>query len=259
MPALPDIARLSLPGISVAHCRLPAWDAGDYISRSAAHSVGLSFTRQLCDVEIGGRALSRDVGAGSIVVTDGEAPAWLRVAQPSDLIEVSADAALRASVAEEFSVPASADLADLMAPHDAVTWALAARLRCLARSATLPAPMEVETLVRRFYARVLELEFGGRIRAKGDGGLDRRRAARVVEFIDAHLDDKLSLAALADVGALSPFHFHRSFRRTFGCTPHHYVAMKKAERKQSGAMAGPGQRQAQGGKASALPASNDAP
>lgn len=224
----PDIARVSLCGLSVAHCILPAWEVGDYVSRSAAFSVGVSFTNQICDVEIGGRACSREVLEGSIVVTGADAPIWLRVEQPSDLVEVSADAALRASVADEYSVPDCVDLADLMAGHDPVAWALAARLRSLVRGAEPPSSLEVETLVRRFYARVLELNFGGRIRAKGDGGLDIRRAARIVEYIDAHLDEKLGLGALADIAALSPFHFHRSFRRTFGCTPHRYVAMRKA-------------------------------
>ncbi len=228
MTLQPDIARISLPGLSVVHCMLPPWEVGEYVSRSAPFSVGVSFSAQLCEVEIGGRGLSREVGAGSNVVTDGEAPSWLRVAQPSNLVEVSADAALRTSVAAEYSVPDSADLGDLVAPEDPITWALAARLRLLARSANPPSPLEVETLVRRFYARILELKFGGKVKAKGNGGLDPRRTARVADYIDAHPHGKISLDALADVAALSPFHFHRSFRRTFGCTPHHYVAMRKA-------------------------------
>ena len=228
MTPQPDIAALALPGIRVVHCVLPPWEAGDYVSHSAPFSVGVSFTGQQCDIEIGAQARSRQVAAGSIVVTDGDAPVWLRVAQPSDLVEVSAGPALRASVAAEYSVPVSADLGDLVAPPDPVAWALAARLRFLARRANAPSPLETETLVRRFYARVLELQFGGHLKAKGDGGLDPRRAARVAEYINGHLHHRISLAELADIAALSPFHFHRSFRRTFGCTPHRYVAMRKA-------------------------------
>lgn len=225
---VPDLARLSVPGISVVHCILPAWEAGDYISYSATSSVGFSFTTQNCDIELGGRTVEREVRPGSIVVTGPEAPVWLRVDRPSDLIEIQADTRLRTSVADEYMVPASADLADLMTDYDPVGWALAARLRKLARMASLPTPLEVETLVRLFYARALKLKFGGRLRIKGDGALDARRAGRVTEYIDANLDQKLGLDALADIAALSPFHFHRSFRRAFGCTPHQFVAMRKA-------------------------------
>jgi AraC family transcriptional regulator len=53
---------------------------------------------------------------------------------------------------------------------------------------------------------------------------------RVLEYIDAHLDRRMTLAELADVVHVSPRHFCRLFRNTFGATPHRYVVSLRVER-----------------------------
>jgi len=226
----PDIARMVVPGAAIAHCRLPAWRATDYVSRSSTSSIGYSFTRQNCVVDVAGRADARVVDAASIVMIGAEPIKWLSVEQPCEIIEISGDADLRSIMAEELGIPYDADLADLNCPGNPIAWAIAARLRALARADGPIDSLEVESLVRRLYAHMLIAHFGGRLREKGDGALDMRRLARVADYIDDHLGEDLSLTALADVAALSPFHFQRSFRRATGATPHHYVALRRAER-----------------------------
>jgi AraC family transcriptional regulator len=44
------------------------------------------------------------------------------------------------------------------------------------------------------------------------------RIQRVVEYVAAHLDDELTLEALAGVACLSPYHFHRTYRGLLGET-----------------------------------------
>jgi transcriptional regulator GlxA family with amidase domain len=44
-------------------------------------------------------------------------------------------------------------------------------------------------------------------------GLSRERLKRVCDYIEAHLDDRLTLADLAAVACLSPYHFSRSFKQ----------------------------------------------
>jgi AraC family transcriptional regulator len=47
----------------------------------------------------------------------------------------------------------------------------------------------------------------------------QERIQRVVGFLSDHVDDNPSLATLADVAMISPFHFHRVYRATTGETP----------------------------------------
>ena len=56
------------------------------------------------------------------------------------------------------------------------------------------------------------------------------RFKRVVEYIDAHLDDNLSLDVLSDIAAYSKFHFHRQFSILFGVNVSKYIQLKRMNR-----------------------------
>ena len=62
------------------------------------------------------------------------------------------------------------------------------------------------------------------------GGLSGYKLRRVKEFIDANLEEDLSLAEIAEVADLSQFHFARSFRKTTGQTPQQYLMEQRIER-----------------------------
>ncbi|HEY2024786.1 AraC family transcriptional regulator [Paraburkholderia sp.] len=57
-----------------------------------------------------------------------------------------------------------------------------------------------------------------------------RTAARVIEFIDAHLDQRLTLDELAAQAHLSVPHFKALFRETLGVPVHQYVVRRRVER-----------------------------
>ena len=225
-----DTARLQAHGVRIADCRFPAWEAGDYASISEPSSIGLSFTQQLCSVSVDGVSSERRIAAGGVGLAGAERIEWLRVGSPSHQIEITADAWLRAEIAEELGVWAHRDLADLSFDADPVVWTLAARLRSAARGGLPLAAIEVEALTRRLYGRIFETRFGGRSRARETGTLDPRRLLRVRSYVEDNLGKDFGLAELAREAALSPFHFLRTFRRTVGVTPHRYVVMRRAER-----------------------------
>lgn len=53
---------------------------------------------------------------------------------------------------------------------------------------------------------------------------------RVVALIDSHLGEDLSVSRLAGEVALSPFHFARAFKGSFGITPHRFVQQRRIDR-----------------------------
>ena len=63
-----------------------------------------------------------------------------------------------------------------------------------------------------------------------DGALPRGRLRAVVAYIEEHLGAAPSLAELAAVARLSPYHFARQFRAATGLPPHQYVITRRVER-----------------------------
>ena len=225
-----DIVRLNGRGVRIADCRFAAWEAGDYVSVSEPSSIGLSFTEQLCSVNVEGAPSERRVTAGSVGLVGYERVEWLRVRSPSRQIEITPEAWLRGEIAEELGAWSERDLADLSFDADPVIWTIAARLRSAARGGLPLEPIEVEALTRILFGHILETRFGGRSRVRRTGRLDSRRMQRVRSYVDEHLGEDFGLTQLASEAALSPFHFVRAFRRTVGVTPHKYVIMRRAER-----------------------------
>lgn len=65
---------------------------------------------------------------------------------------------------------------------------------------------------------------------RGPKGLPPPVLKRAIEYIEAHLADDLSLAALADAANYSPYHFARLFKASTGTPPHGYVIRRRVER-----------------------------
>lgn len=61
------------------------------------------------------------------------------------------------------------------------------------------------------------------------GGLSASNRRRVTDYIEAHLDEPLSIAVLAQQAGLSPDHFARCFAASFGQPPHRYVQQRRIE------------------------------
>jgi AraC family transcriptional regulator len=62
------------------------------------------------------------------------------------------------------------------------------------------------------------------------GGLAVWQRRRVAEFIDDHLDETIPVARLAALARLSRCHFCRSFKASFGVSPHKYHSSRRVER-----------------------------
>src|SRR6266404_611385 len=62
------------------------------------------------------------------------------------------------------------------------------------------------------------------------GGLACWQQKRVAAYIEEHVADVIPLATLADLARLSPYHFCRSFKHSFGVPPHRYHTSRRIER-----------------------------
>jgi AraC family transcriptional regulator len=64
------------------------------------------------------------------------------------------------------------------------------------------------------------------------GGLSARKQKLVVDYIERHLAEEISLRALAGLANLSPYHFARAFSHSFGAPPHRYHMVRRMNRAQ---------------------------
>ncbi|NEP16737.1 MAG: helix-turn-helix transcriptional regulator [Leptolyngbya sp. SIO4C1] len=62
------------------------------------------------------------------------------------------------------------------------------------------------------------------------GRLSQQQLRQVTDYIDAYLDQNLSLAELAALVQLSPYHFARLFKQSTGIAPHQYHIRCRVER-----------------------------
>jgi AraC family transcriptional regulator len=87
----------------------------------------------------------------------------------------------------------------------------------------------VESLGTTLCIRIAR-RFVGNLPLPTSGGLSPERLQRVRDYVEAHLDDDLSLTVLAEIACLSPYHFSRSFKRATGLGPQRYVIQRRVER-----------------------------
>lgn len=94
--------------------------------------------------------------------------------------------------------------------------------------------LRIDTLSQGALDRLVLQAARPRLRERAErsaGGLSGTARRRVLEFVDAHLEEaELSLPRLAAEAHLSEFHFARMFRASMGCTVHDWVAARRLDR-----------------------------
>jgi AraC family transcriptional regulator len=69
----------------------------------------------------------------------------------------------------------------------------------------------------------------GGIETGAKGGLAAWQQRVVASYIEEHLAEQVPLATLAQLARLSPYHFSRAFKQSFGVPPHRYHTRRRIE------------------------------
>lgn len=120
---------------------------------------------------------------------------------------------------------------DLNMPADVRDTRLRATLETIRHAA---AAIEPTNLLLDSWALILAEALLRRLSAHGErdarayfGEMPSHRIARVIDYIEAGIDQDLRLPALADVAAMSMYDFARRFKKTVGVSPHAYVLSRR--------------------------------
>jgi AraC family transcriptional regulator len=115
--------------------------------------------------------------------------------------------------------------------EDAALWATAAKLKALVGQPGHENALYAEALSVVLMHELLRQDAGVAPSALAtQGGLAPWQQRRVTEYIEEHIAEELSLATLAGLARLSPFHFARAFKQTLGQPPHRYHTERRIER-----------------------------
>ncbi|WP_354533530.1 AraC family transcriptional regulator [Ralstonia sp. 1138] len=142
------------------------------------------------------------------------------------------------SIGEQVGV--QADITPRLQWRDARVHRLAAALGAELEAEDTSNALYAESLCTALVVRLLnssrDLEGG---MAHSAGTLAPRVAARVIDYIEAHLHQRLTLAELAAQAGLSVPHFNALFRATLGVPAHRYVVQRRVERAKALLLEGP--------------------
>jgi AraC family transcriptional regulator len=110
-------------------------------------------------------------------------------------------------------------------------WGTAQKLKSLTENPDAESSQYAQALSVTLLHELVRLEKAAvPSRPSARGGLATWQQRRVAEFIEEHLGDEVSLSDLAQLVRLSPFHFARAFKQSFGVPPHRYHIGRRMER-----------------------------
>jgi AraC family transcriptional regulator len=136
-----------------------------------------------------------------------------------------------ASLAPADPILEKAELLYLAGFHDPLIEQIAAIVLAEMRSESWSGRILIQSLTNTLIARLLDgyssLSATRPAASERRPRLERRRLQRVLNFIETHLENEITVAQLAAAARLSAFHFSRAFKATTGRAPYRYVSDRR--------------------------------
>lgn len=204
---------------------------GEHNSVTRGNAIGVAFTPQRHAVwSVGGTyRLSGAIEPSSAFISPKEGFEWIAWDLVGETIEVWLDRDDLSRLSHEHGGPSRIEFGLHDRIDDPVIVDLAARIRRLLCS-PFPSAELLADLGRELAAHYLQNYAGVRIGRRSIRPLDAARFRRVVSYIEAHLGEPTTLDRLADVAAMSPFHFARTFKAATGASPHAFIVRRRMDR-----------------------------
>lgn len=115
--------------------------------------------------------------------------------------------------------------------EDAALWATVAKLKDLLESQSPENSPYMEALGAVLTHELARLDSrSDRVDPPIRGGLAAWQQRAVTTYIEEHLSEQIPLTTLAQLARLSPYHFCRAFKQSFGIPPHRYHTRLRIER-----------------------------
>lgn len=221
-------------GMAVEIVETTSFDNAEFRYRAPAHLLaiyvrgvrrqGESYVEGLC------RSTLKDFTQKLTFVPAGhEYREWLEPRSTASLIFLYIDPAILPDRATGDSG------ATMLAPRiffeDQTLWDTALKLKCLIQDPAAEDRDYLEAVGTVLIHELIRLNRGTALSNPiVRGGLAAWQKRVVAAYIEEHLDEPIPLAKLAQLVQLSPYHFCRTFKQSFGVPPHRYHMNRRIER-----------------------------
>jgi AraC family transcriptional regulator len=220
----------SAPGESGVFVLSARFEGGMHISATPrSHHVCFQLTPHAhFECSIAGRALSHKPPAGSLAICPAGADYAADALESVDAIFVTIAPSHFALAAAEGSA-LEAVLIERFSGCDQALFGLARRLAFESADGYPNGPLFWNGIASAFIDGLL-VRHTSKLRIPARGKLGRDALSRLRDYIVAHLDEQIEVAALAKIAGHSPFHFTRIFARSVGMSPYRYVVHLRLQR-----------------------------
>jgi AraC family transcriptional regulator len=178
------------------------------------------------------RLRSSEISRGHAHVGDGRFPFWFRSRASPSFFAIAMDAAFVKQLWEmEFDRADDFELKTAIGVRDPVINRIGLLGREELSEGGINGRLYGESLSAALGVHLLR-QYGtfSRLPAIYKGGLASGPLKRVIEHINEHLQDELSLVELSRIAKLSPHHFATAFKASTGISPHRYVIERRINR-----------------------------
>lgn len=180
---------------------------------------------------IDGKRRQEQVRSGDVVVVPADTWHGSRWDQPGGAVIVGLQPQDFARTVDETVERDGVELIPHFATADPLIHQLGLALKRALENANSSSRLYAETMTTALMVHLLQHYCAQQLRLPTyTGGLCQRKLQQVIDYIQANLDQDLSLTELATLAQMSPHYFSQLFKQSMGVPPHQYVIRCRIER-----------------------------
>jgi AraC family transcriptional regulator len=212
-------------GVSVLGVR---FRGGAHVDMKAGRHLVCFVSQVHIECRMAGRANAEHAPTGSLAICPAGIDAAADAGERVDAIIVTIEPGRLALAAAEDSA-LEARLMERLSGYDRSLFDLARALAFQSAEDYPNGPLFWNEAASRFIEGLVARHTSG-MESRTRGVLGKTVLDRLREYVMAHLDQPIEVAALAKLAGRSPFNFTRVFTRSVGVTPHRYVIHLRLQR-----------------------------
>jgi AraC family transcriptional regulator len=219
-PPLRSSQQMNWAGVYLEYHQQPAYETPEYCYNS--HVVGLHIGAPVTvDMQSLGRKIVMD---GDVYLFPAYCWQQVRCHHGSEFVDLHLSPHLFEQLGHDLELD-NVHFAPYFAVRDPFIQQLCLTLKReleIASASVLAERLYAESLAQALAAHLLR-HYTNRTISRATGGLPPHLLQRVIAYINQHLQQDLSIEAIAALVQLSPYHFSRLFKQSTGLSPYQYI------------------------------------